>query len=727
MKSLIIVESPAKAKKITQLLGNSNYKVIASFGHIRNLSKKNMGVDIENGFEPIYENLPIRSKQIKEIKEEAKKCDRVILAGDADREGEAICWHILKLLKLPMDTQRIVFHEITKSALENAIANPEAINMDLVNSQQARRIIDRLVGFEISPILWKHIQANLSAGRVQSASLKLICDRENDIEKYNAEKYYRTTGAFNKGEIVSNLNTKFKKESDVQKFLEDCGKAVFAIGEVKKGGKIKKPASPYTTSSLLQDAGGKLSMSSKQIMNSAQRLYESGKITYHRTDSVNLSEQILKAIKEFVTSTYGQKYSKPTKYKTNIKCAQEAHEAIRPVNVTEIELQGEFSAHESKLYGLIWRRTIASQMAYAEYDTLNIAINISNRKELFNAYSENIVFDGFLRVYNFEKQKDDNEEDEQEVSKYEILKKLKKGDALKYHNITSEEKYTSGTGRYNEAGLIKVMKDTGIGRPSTYASILNTLVERKYVVKETRTGDKKKIKIFTLKGGSISNKEKEITLNKERSKLFPTEIGRITNKFLEKNFEKILESGYTSKMENNLDEIANGKSEWKKTIKKFYDEFHPSVDSMKKIEKNDSEKKKHERVLGTDPKSGKTICARIAKFGPVVQIGEKGDKNIKYASIEGGLSIDKITLEQAIDLLQYPKELGEYQGEMITIKKGKFGPFISWGSSKTFSLGDLEIDSVNRQIAIEILSTESPGMKKNYNTNKFKKPRVKKI
>ena len=727
MKSLIIVESPAKAKKIGQLLGSDNYKVIASFGHLRNLSKKNMGIDIENNFEPIYENLSIRSKQIKEIKEEAKKCNKVILAGDADREGEAICWHILSLLKLPLDTQRIVFHEITKTALEHAITHPETINMNLVNSQQTRRIVDRLVGFEISPILWRHIQPNLSAGRVQSASLKLICDRENQIENFSAEMYYKTTGNFNKDTIMATLNIKFKKEKDVTKFLDDASKSEYKISEIKKGTKIKKPASPYTTSSLLQDAGGKLSMSSKQIMASAQKLYECGKITYHRTDSVNLSEQILKEIKEFVITTYGSKYSKPTRYKTNIKCAQEAHEAIRPVNVLESALQGDFSQYDAKLYGLIWKRTIASQMAYAEYNTINITISISNRKEKFLAYSEDLVFDGFLKVYSFEKSKNEEDEEETEVSKFETLFSLKNGDIINYSQINSEEKYTSEIGRYNESGLIKIMKDTGIGRPSTYASIINTLVERKYVVKENRNGEKKKVKTYTLKNDKISNKEKEITLNKEKSKLFPTEIGKITNEFLEKNFNSIIETNYTSKMENELDEIANGKSEWKGAIKKFYNEFHPSVETMKNSGQVQNEKKKSERSLGLDPVTQKPIIARIAKFGPVVQMGEKGDKNIKYASIEGSMTIDKISLEQAVELLKYPKELGEYQGEMITIKKGKFGPFIAWGESKTYSLGDLDIDSVNRQIAIEILSTEPSGMKKNYNTNKFKHKKIKKI
>ena len=722
MKSLIIVESPAKAKKISQLIDSNSYKIIASFGHIRNLAKKNMGIDIANNFDPIYENLPIRSKQIKEMKDEAKQCSEVILGGDADREGEAICWHIANLLKLPKSAKRIVFHEITKTALQNAIDHPSKINMDLVNAQQARRIIDRLVGFEISPILWKHIQPNLSAGRVQSASLKLICDREKDIEKFNSELYYKTTGKFNKSTILSTLDHKFTKMEDAKCFLENCVTAQFRIENIKKGSKIKKPASPYTTSSLLQDGGSKLGMSSKQIMNYAQKLYESGKITYHRTDSVNLSEQIMKDIKEYIITKFGNKYYKPTKYKTNIKCAQEAHEAIRPVNINERTLGDNFNNFEIKVYELIWKRTVASQMSYAEYNTINVKISISTRDEKFVGFSEKLIFDGFLKVYIFEKNDDDNEEKDDE-SPYDILCNLKEKELVKYNEICSEEKYSTSNGRFNEAGLIKKMKDTGIGRPSTYSSIIGTLQDRQYVNKETRVGEKKNIQIYTLKSGKLSNKVKEITLNKENNKLFPTEIGKITNSFLEKNFEKVLESEYTSNMENDLDEIANGKNNWTNTIKKFYEEFHPTVEKMKEINNVINEKSQFDRFIGKDPITSKNIFARIAKFGPVVQMGDKGDKNIKYASIENNIPINQITLNEAVELLQYPKNLGDYQAQCIIIKKGKFGPFIQWGNDKTYSLGDTILDNINRQVAIEIISTEAPGIKKQYNKfNKFSTP-----
>ena len=719
MKPLIIVESPAKAKKISQLL-NNEYNVLASFGHIRDLAKEGMGIDIENNFNPLYKFLPGKTKQIKQLKDYAKNSSEVILAGDSDREGEAISWHIAKVLGLSNSSKRIIFHEITKNALENALKNPSQIDMNLVNAQQARRILDRLVGFEISPVLWKHVQPKLSAGRVQSAVLKLIIDRENDIDKFTAKPYFRTVGKFYKTSSSKTfdgcLNKKFENKKDASYFLERAKKEKFIVSKINKGEKVKKPHSPYTTSSLLQDIGTRYKITSKQIMMAAQKLYEAGKITYHRTDSYNLSQQIINSIKKYVTDNYGEKNVKIRKYKTSSKDAQEAHEAIRPTDINLTALDDSYSINEKKIYVAIWKQTVASQMADAKFNTLSVDISVSNSNYLFSTSAEKCVFKGFLVVYESEVKKNENEDEV--TSSYEVLQELKQGDNVTCEQIISEEKFTQSTGRYNEATLIKKMKDTGIGRPSTYSSILNTIVERGYIIKDTRNGEKKTTSVLILKGNNITEKTKETILQKEIMKFFPTDIGKITNEFLEKNFDQIVHVDYTSKMEDKLDSIATGKLEWTNVINNFYKGFHPKVVEMNNIKGQNGvqkEKNKHERLLGKNS-SGLNVYVKVGPYGPMVQLGDKEkDTKPKFASLDKNLSIESITLNEALELLEYPKDLGKYQGDSLIVKKGKFGYYISWNSN-TYTV-NINKNDCTREKAIEIVTTQNPG----FTNNKYKK------
>jgi len=716
MTTLIIVESPAKAKKIGQLLGK-DYIVKASMGHINELAKEKMGIDIKNGFEPSYEIIKGKAKVIKELKDAMKISKKVILAGDADREGEAISWHVANTLKLPVaTTPRIVFHEITKNALDEALKNPGLLNMNLINAQQARAVLDKLVGFEISPILWRQIAPSLSAGRVQTPLLHLIMEREKEIEKFKSETYFST---FSKIFIKDNpelkfvglLNKKFKKLEDVKKFMEDVLPAIFKVGNIKNGIKTKKPVAPFTTATLLQDAAGKCRMSSKQIMASAQKLYELGKITYHRTDSTNLSKDIMGSIKTYIVDKYGENYVKLRYYKTKTKNSQEAHEAIRPTNITlDSLIDDKIEPNEKRLYQLIWRRTIASQVADATFSTITVSVNNDRREEVFESNGEHCTFDGFLRVYNYEQ--DDNKEEDLDSlpeSPYNILSSLKSGVICGWNDVYSEEKMTQGPGHYSESQLIKKMQDTGIGRPSTYSSMINKIIDKGYVMKENRDMSKSIFSstIITMQpGGKMKEIMKDIVLKKEFSKLFPTDTGRITDIFMDSNFNELVETEYTSKLESELDEIADGEKNWREVIGSFYNGFHPKVLEFSKMKKEiPKEKSKYTRILGKDPE-GNDIIARMGPYGAIVQIGSKELGNVKYAMIEGGQTIDMITIGEAIELLKYPRNFGMYNGKELILKKGKYGAYLDY-NGKTYSLknADVSLTEITREKSIEIITT----------------------
>lgn len=708
MTTLIIVESPAKAKKIGQLLGK-DYIVKASVGHIYELAK------IEEDFEPNYEIIKGKAKVLKELKDTMKTVKNVILAGDADREGEAISWSIAHALKLPVETcPRIIFHEITKNALEEAVKNPGILSMDLVNAQKARAVLDKLVGFEISPILWKQIAPSLSAGRVQTPLLHLIMDREKEIEKFKTESYFDTYSEMYcespETKFIGLLNKKFPELEDVKKFMGDIyPAAVFTIKDVKKGTKTKKPSAPFTTATLLQDAAGKCRMSSKQIMMSAQKLYESGKITYHRTDSTNLSKDILAQIKRYAVSNYGENYVKLRNYKTKVKNSQEAHEAIRPTNIDQDSLiDGSFEPNEKKLYQLIWKRTMASQLADATFATITVSIGNDRRDELFVAYGENCTFDGFLRVYHYEED-DNREEDPDKIpdTPYDILSELAPGKVCKWNDMYSEEKVKQGPGHYSESQLIKKMQDTGIGRPSTYSSMMNKLIDRGYVVKENR--DMGKARVYQLRmtsNGKQKETSKEIVLKKEFSKLFPTDTGKITDIFMDANFHDLVRTEYTAGLEGELDEIANGTKNWREVIGNFYEGFHPKVKEFSAMKREvPREKSKYTRNLGKDPE-GNDIVARMGPYGAIVQIGSKELGNVKYAMIEGGKSVETITIGEAIELLKYPRNFGMYNGMELLLKKGKYGPYLEY-NKKTYSLKNagIPLDEITREKSIEIITT----------------------
>jgi DNA topoisomerase-1 len=708
MSTLIIVESPAKAKKIGQLLGK-DYIVKASVGHIYELAK------IEENFEPNYEIIKGKAKVLKELKDTMKTVKNVILAGDADREGEAISWSVAHALKLPVDTcPRIVFHEITKNALEEAVKNPGVLSMDLVNAQKARAVLDKLVGFEISPILWKQIAPSLSAGRVQTPLLHLIMDREKDIEKFKTESYFDTYSEMYcespETKFIGLLDKKFSGLDDVKKFMGDVyPAAVFKIVGVKQGVKTKKPSAPFTTATLLQDAAGKCRMSSKQIMMSAQKLYECGKITYHRTDSTNLSKDILGQIKRYAVANYGENYVKLRNYKTKVKNSQEAHEAIRPTNIDQDSLiDGSFEPNEKKLYQLIWKRTMASQLADATFATITVSIGNDRRDEIFVAYGEKCTFDGFLRVYHYEED-DNREEDPDKIpdTPYEILSKLEPGKVCKWNDLYAEEKVKQGPGHFSESQLIKKMQDTGIGRPSTYSSMMNKLIDRGYVVKENRDMGKARVhQLRMTSNGKQKETSKEIVLKKEFSKLFPTDTGKITDIFMDANFHDLVRTEYTAGLEGELDEIANGTKNWREVIGNFYEGFHPKVKEFSAMKREvPREKSKYTRNLGQDPE-GNDIIARIGPYGAIVQMGSKELGNVKYAMIEGGKSVDTITIGEAIELLRYPRNFGMYNGMELLLKKGKYGPYLEY-NKKTYSLKNagIPLDEITREKGIEIITT----------------------
>ena len=671
--NLVIVESPAKAKTIEKFLGK-DFKVMSSYGHIRDLKKKEISIDA-NTLQPCYEIPDDKKRLVADLKAKAKAAKKIWLASDEDREGEAISWHLCEVLRLDeAKTSRIVFHEITQSAILNAIETPRHINMNLVNAQQARRVLDRIVGFKLSPVLWRKVKPSLSAGRVQSVVVRLIVDREREIQNFNAETYYRVNAIFlmeqNDGtvqEVKAELDRRFHNHDDAMAFLERCKDSVFTVSSVAKKPLKRTPAPPFTTSTLQQEATRKLGFTVSQTMMIAQRLYESGRITYMRTDSVNLSQLCLGASKAEVTKLYGKEYSKVRNYHTSARGAQEAHEAIRPTYMNEPEIQG--TVQERRLYELIWKRTLASQMADAVIEKTTVTIDIDGQEEHFVANGEVISFDGFIKAYR-ESIDDDNDGDD--VTN--MLPSMKKGDVLKSKEIVSTERFSQSPIRYTEASLVKKMEELGIGRPSTYAPTISTIQQREYVQKGDKKGEERQYVVDTLKGSKISSKQKKEVFGNEKGKLIPTDTGIVVNDFLMENFKDIMEFDFTAKVEAEFDKIAAGKKEWSKMMKSFDKEFEPQVD---KVMNSRQEHKAGEREIGIDPKSGKPVFVKIGRFGPVVQIGSADDaEKPRFAQMPKDKTMDSLTLEEALELFRLPRELGEYEGEKIVIGMGRFGAYV---------------------------------------------------
>lgn len=695
-KNLVIVESPAKAKTIEGFLGK-DFTVKSSFGHIRDLVKKGFGVDIENNFTPTYEVQPDKEKVIAELKKLSKGADMVWLASDEDREGEAISWHLFETLGLnKKNTKRIVFHEITKPAITKAIENPREIDINLVNAQQARRILDRLVGFELSPILWKKVRPSLSAGRVQSVSVRLIVEREREIQQFVSTSAYKVSALFKVGEsnLKAELDKRFNSEKEAQAFLEKCQSALYTIQSLETKPAKRSPAAPFTTSTLQQEAARKLGFSVAQTMQVAQRLYEAGKITYMRTDSVNLSETAMGQAKNAITKNYGNQYYQPRQYKNKNKGAQEAHEAIRPTYIDKTEVEGD--RNEQRLYDLIWKRTIASQMSDAELEKTTAKVAISNTSEIFVAQGEVLKFDGFLKVY-IESSDDENTDDENTS----ILPPMKVGEKLNKQEITATQRFTHHPARYTEASLVKKLEELGIGRPSTYAPTISTIQKRNYVEKTDKEGTPREYVQLTLTS-NIKKQIKTENTGAEKAKLFPTDIGMVVNDFLIKYFPTILDYNFTAKVEEEFDEIAEGQLDWQKMLKAFYTPFHKTVENTSE----NSERATGERILGTDPVSGKQVSVRVGRFGPLAQIGESIDgleEKPKFASLRKNQSIETITLEEALDLFKLPLTLGDYNGEEVTVAVGRFGPYIKLGESFISIPRTIDPLTVDMEKAIEII------------------------
>ena len=668
LKNLVIVESPAKAKTIEKFLGK-DYKVMSSYGHIRDLNKKKFSIDVDHGFAPVYEIPEDKKALVAELKSAVKKADTVWLASDEDREGEAIAWHLCEVLGLdPESTKRIVFHEITKNAIENAIKHPRSIDLNRVDAQQARRVLDRIVGFELSPVLWKKIKPALSAGRVQSVAVRLIVEREEEIKNFKSESFYRVNGIFHtrgNGLLRAELSKRLRDINEAREFLTDCTGASFKVGAVTVKPVSKSPAPPFTTSTLQQEAARKLGFTVSQTMMVAQRLYEAGHITYMRTDSLNLSALAVDAIAKEISGKLGEKYLKTRHYHTNSKGAQEAHEAIRPTDITMHNIEG--SAQEKKLYGLIWKRTIASQMADAEIEKTTVEIEPSTRQEHFNATGEVIKFDGFLKVYIEGK---DDEELEEGSSR---LPAIKEGDSLTAEEITATERFTQQPPRYTEASLVKKMEELGIGRPSTYAPTISTIQARDYVEKGEKPGVERDYNVLTLKNGDVAGEVRTEVVGSDKGKLIPTDIGVVVNDFLTRYFPSILDYDFTAKMEEKFDDIAEGNLPWNEEIATFYNMFHPDVDHALNMR---LEHKVGERVLGTDP-SGRPVSVKIGRFGPLVQIGDgEGDEKPQFASLLKGQSVSTITLDEALKLFEFPRNLGTFEDAEVTVAIGRFGPYI---------------------------------------------------
>ena len=676
--NLVIVESPAKAKTIEKFLGK-DYLVKSSFGHIRDLSKNKLSIDVENDFMPSYEVDAAKKKVVSELKDLASKAKMVWLASDEDREGEAISWHLKEVLNLdPAKTKRIVFHEITKDAILNAIKNPRQIDINLVNAQQARRILDRFVGYEVSPILWKKVKPSLSAGRVQSVAVRLIVEREREIMAFASDSSFRIQGNFKgaNGDLKAELNRRFPKVNEAKSFLEHCVSAAFTVEDISKKPAKKSPAAPFTTSTLQQEASRKLGFSVAQTMTVAQKLYEAGLITYMRTDSVNLSETALSGAQKVIETMYGDKYHFLRRFKTKSKGAQEAHEAIRPTYMENPGVEG--TSAEKRLYDLIWKRTIASQMADAAIEKTTITISVSNVKERFEAVGEVLLFDGFLKVYI--EGTDDENEDENST----LLPKVTAGEKLAAKQITATERFTQKPPRYSEASLVKKMEELGIGRPSTYAPTISTIITRGYVIKEDRPGVERSYTVIKLSDGKILQEKKTENHGAEKSKLFPSDIGILVTDFLTEHFTEILSYDFTANVEKEFDEIALGTIQWNKMLKAFYTTFHKIVEETT----TNSQPSKGERFVGNDPRTGKPIYVRIGRFGPIAQLGESetssGEKP-QYASLQKGQLIESLTLEEALKLFDLPRKLGKYEEDEITVAIGKFGPYVKH-KSKYFSI-----------------------------------------
>ena len=670
LKNLVIVESPAKAKTIEKFLGKE-YKVMSSYGHIRDLRKKNFSIDVENNFEPIYEIPDDKKELVATLKKMASEAQMVWLASDEDREGEAISWHLYEVLGLnPENTRRIVFHEITKNAILNAIENPRSIDMNLVDAQQARRVLDRIVGFELSPVLWKKIKPALSAGRVQSVAVRLIVEREEEIKNFKSEPYFRVNAIFTTAdgtEVKAELSKRLASEEEAQKFLSDCISATYKVGDVNVKPVKKSPAPPFTTSTLQQEASRKLGFTVSQTMMVAQRLYEAGHITYMRTDSVNLSSLAINTISKEIKDKLGEQYLKVRRYHTNSKGAQEAHEAIRPTYIDKQSIDG--TSQEKRLYTLIWKRTIASQMADAELEKTTIDILPSTRSEHFTATGEVIKFDGFLNVYI-----EGRDDDADETASEGLLPMMKVGDSLENNSIVATQRFTQQPIRYTEASLVKKMEELGIGRPSTYAPTISTIQQREYVEKGDKQGEKRDFITLTLKNGKISTRTKSETVGADKGKLIPSDIGVVVNEFLTKYFPNILDYNFTANVEEKFDEVAEGKLQWNDEISSFYTMFHPGVEEAMNMR---LEHKVGERQLGVDPKTGKPVSVKIGRFGPLVQLGE-GDTEEKpqFASLLKGQSVSTITLEEALKLFEFPRTIGEYEDKDVTVAIGRFGPYI---------------------------------------------------
>jgi DNA topoisomerase-1 len=701
-ENLVIVESPAKANTISNFLGKG-FTVKSSFGHIRDLSKDNYGIDLENNYTPVYIVPDDKKKVVAELKKSASEASTIWLASDEDREGEAIAWHLSEVLKLdPEKTRRIVFHEITKTAIEEAIENPRDINTNLVNAQQARRILDRLVGFELSPLLWKKVKPALSAGRVQSVAVRLIVERENEIEKFNSDTFYRINAQFEfKDEsgrsytFQAELPSRLKDRDKAISFLTACKGAGFKVFDVVKKPAKKSPAPPFTTSTLQQEASRKLGFSVAQTMSVAQRLYESGKITYMRTDSVNLSKTAIKGAKEAIIAEFGEEYSKTRNFSTKTKGAQEAHEAIRPSYLQNRNVAG--SRQEQRLYDLIWKRTIASQMSEAQLEKTTARIGISTLEEKLVASGEVIRFDGFLKVYM---ESSDEETDERPAG---LLPPMKENDELDLIRLDATERFTKAPIRFAEASLVKKLEELGIGRPSTFAPTISTIQNRGYVVKEDRSGNERSFCVCSLVGQEISQETRKEIAGKEKAKLFPTDIGSLVNDFLVEYFSNILDYNFTASMEKEFDKIADGKMEWTIMIDKFYPEFHKQVVETTET----SQRPKGERILGKDPETGRQISVKIGRFGPMVQIGEASEEEKpKFASLLKNQSIKTISLEEALSLFKLPRTIGEFEKEDLVIGIGKFGPYVRH-SGKFYSLATTDDPfSIVAERAIEVINAK---------------------
>lgn len=677
--NLVIVESPAKAKTIEKFLGK-DFVVKSSFGHIRDLSKKNLGVDIEGGFEPDYEVSADKKKVVTELKKAVKSANTVWLASDEDREGEAISWHLYEVLNLkPENTKRIVFHEITKKAIQNAIQTPRNIDFNLVDAQQARRVLDRIVGFELSPVLWKKVKPSLSAGRVQSVAVRIIVEREREIIAFVPESSFRVIGDFKceHGVFNAELNSRIKKESEIESFLNSCKNADYSVQKIETKPSKRYPAPPFTTSTLQQEASRKLGFSVTRTMSVAQSLYESGRITYMRTDSVNLSETAIDGTKAYILKEYGEEYLHNRNYTSKIKGAQEAHEAIRPTEMGNLHVSDNYD--EQRLYELIWKRTIASQMSNAEFEKTSADIAISSStKYKFIAKGEVLKFEGFLKVY-MESSDDENEEKAEEG----LLPPLKKNEVVQNNAITATERFSHHPPRYTEASLVKKLEDLGIGRPSTYAPTISTVQKRGYVVKEDRDGSERLYKEYQLKNSTVKSIEKTETTGREKAKLFPTDIGMVVTDFLVDNFEKILDYNFTATVEDEFDNIAAGSMQWKEMLDKFYKSFHPTVENtLENTERNTGE-----RILGEHPTNGKQVSVRIGRYGPMVQLGTGEDEDLQYASLPKGYMLETVSLEDALRVLETSLD-GRYIGEdpqtgkSITARIGRYGPFAQLGDGE---------------------------------------------